>query len=84
MNLRLPLIIKILFLSSFQYLYADYSSRDEVNNFIEYMSEKHEFSKSELKNLFDQAEYQEKVVRIMNRQPEGTMTWGRYKGIMIL
>ena len=83
MNLRLPLIIKILFLSSFQYLYADYSSRDEVNNFIEYMSEKHEFSKSELKNLFDQAEYQEKVVRIMNRQPEGTMTWGRYKGIMI-
>ena len=83
MNLRLLLIINILLLSSFQFLYADYSSRDEVRNFIEYMSEKHKFNKSELKNLFDQAEYQEKVVRIMNRQPEGTMTWGKYKEIMI-
>jgi membrane-bound lytic murein transglycosylase B len=83
MNLRLLLIINILLLSSFQFLYADYSSRDEVRIFIEYMSEKHKFNKSELKNLFDQAEYQEKVVRIMNRQPEGTMTWGKYKEIMI-
>ena len=83
MNLRLFLLFKILFLSSFQLLHADYSSRDEVKDFINFMSDKHNFDKTELADLFNQALYQERVVRIMNRQPEGTMTWGRYKEMMI-
>ena len=83
MNLRILLLFKIIFLGSFQFLYADYSSREEVKDFILYMSEKHNFDSSELAKLFDQALYQEKVIRIMNRQPEGTMTWGRYKEMMI-
>jgi membrane-bound lytic murein transglycosylase B len=47
------------------------------------MNEKHGYDKSYLTSIFQNATYQEKVVRIMNKQPEGTMTWQRYKEIMV-
>jgi membrane-bound lytic murein transglycosylase B len=47
------------------------------------MAQKHGYEKSYLEAIFQRAKYQERVVRIMNRQPEGTMTWQRYRGIMI-
>ena len=66
-----------------QSIYTDYSSKEETVQFIEYMNEKHGYDKSYLTNVFKNASYQAKVVRIMNKQPEGTMTWQRYKGIMV-
>ena len=61
----------------------DYSSRDDVKEYIEEMSNKHGFESEKLLKLLGSAVYQEKVVRIMNRQPEGTMTWSRYKEMMV-
>ena len=61
----------------------DYSSRDDVKEFIKEMSAKHGFDSTELSNLLGSAAYQEKVIRIMNRQPEGTMTWSKYKNMMV-
>ena len=61
----------------------DYSSRDDVKEYIEEMSNKHGFESDKLLKLLGSAVYQEKVVRIMNRQPEGTMTWSRYKEMMV-
>lgn len=66
-----------------QSIYADYSSKEETIQFIEYMNEKHGYDKSYLTSVFQNAAYQDKVVRIMNKQPEGTMTWQRYKEIMV-
>ena len=66
-----------------QSIYTDYSSKEETIQFIEYMNEKHGYDKSYLNSVFKNAAYQDKVVRIMNKQPEGTMTWQRYKGIMV-
>ena len=66
-----------------QSIYTDYSSKEETVQFIEYMNEKHGYDKSYLTSVFKNAAYQDKVVRIMNKQPEGTMTWQRYKGIMV-
>jgi len=66
-----------------QSIYTDYSSKEETIQFIEYMNEKHGYDKSYLTSVFKNAAYQDKVVRIMNKQPEGTMTWQRYKGIMV-
>jgi len=66
-----------------QSIYTDYSSKEETIQFIEYMNEKHDYDKSYLNSVFKNAAYQDKVVRIMNKQPEGTMTWQRYKGIMV-
>ncbi len=61
----------------------DYSSRDDVKEYIEEISNKHGFESNKLLKLLGSAVYQEKVVRIMNRQPEGTMTWSRYKEMMV-
>ena len=61
----------------------DYSSREDVKEFIQEISSKHGFDRSKLFKLLSNAVYQEKVVRIMNRQPEGTMTWSRYKKMMV-
>ena len=66
-----------------QFLYSDYSSNDEVIDFIEYMYEKHGYDKDNLREIFANAKYQQRVINVMNRQPEGTMTWERYKGIMV-
>ena len=75
-------ILLIAFLTS-QSIYSDYSEKDETIEFIDYMVQKHGYEKSNLESIFKRAEYQEKVVRIMNRQPEGTMTWERYREIMV-
>ena len=83
MNLKKVAIIFSLTFSSFQAIYADYSSREDVSDFIKYMSKKHDFDTSYLESIFANALLQERVIRIMDRQPEGTMTWSRYKEIMV-
>jgi membrane-bound lytic murein transglycosylase B len=83
MNLKKVVIIFSLIFSSFQVIYADYSSREDVGDFIKYMSKKHDFEASYLESIFANALLQERVIRIMDRQPEGTMTWSRYKEIMV-
>ena len=60
-----------------------YHDRIEVHQFIEMMHEKHQFDKEDLSKLLSGAIYQEKVIRIMNSQPESTMTWSNYKKIMV-
>ena len=60
-----------------------YQDRPEVIEFIEMMNSKHGSDKEELKNLFSSANFQERVIRIMNRQPEGTMTWSKYKAMLV-
>ena len=62
---------------------GNYSSREDVSNFIDEMSIKHNFDRDNLTALLSGSKFQERVVRIMDRQPEGTMTWTRYKKIMV-
>ena len=57
----------------------DFNSNPEVLDFIKKMELEYNFDKEELTKLFNSGKYQEKVVRLMDRQPEGTMTWGEYK-----
>ena len=61
----------------------NYSSRGDVKEYIKEISAKHGFESDKLMKLLGSAVYQEKVVRIMNKQPEGTMTWSRYKEMMV-
>ena len=60
-----------------------YQDRPEVIEFIEMMNSKHGSDKEALKKLFSTVIFQEKVIRVMNRQPEGTMTWSKYKAMMV-
>ena len=61
----------------------NYSSRGDVKEYIAELSAKHDFDFDQLLKLLGSAVYQERVVRIMNRQPEGTMTWSGYKEMMV-
>ena len=60
-----------------------YQNRSDVIEFINMMHKKHGLNKDLLTNLFSRVNFQEKVIRIMNRQPEGTMTWPGYKNMMV-
>ena len=60
-----------------------YQERKEVLEFVEMMYDKHGFDRNALIKVFTSANYQEKVVRIMNKQPEVTMNWSSYKKIMV-
>jgi len=62
---------------------GNYSSREDVSSFVDKMSIKHGFDRNKLMDLLSTSEFQERVVRVMDRQPEGTMTWTRYKKIMV-
>ena len=83
MNIRKYYKILVIAFFTSQSIYSDYSENDETAEFIDYMAQKHGYEKSYLEDIFQRAKYQERVVRIMNRQPEGTMTWQRYRGIMV-
>ena len=83
MNIRKYYKILVIAFFASQSIYSDYSENDETVKFIDYMAQKHGYEKSYLEAVFKRAKYQERVVRIMNRQPEGTMTWERYRGIMV-
>ena len=83
MNIRKYYKILVIAFFTSQSIYSDYSENDETVKFIDYMAQKHGYEKSYLEAIFQRAKYQERVVRIMNRQPEGTMTWERYRGIMV-
>ena len=83
MNIRKYYKILVIAFFTSQSIYSDYSENDETVEFIDYMAQKHGYEKSYLEAIFQRAKYQERVVRIMNRQPEGTMTWQRYRGIMV-
>ena len=83
MNIKKYFKILVIAFFTSQSIYSDYSENDETVKFIDYMAQKHGYEKSYLEAVFQRAKYQERVVRIMNRQPEGTMTWERYRGIMV-
>ena len=83
MNIRKYYKILVIAFFTSQSIYSDYSENDKTAEFIDYMVQKHGYEKSYLEAIFQRAKYQERVVRIMNRQPEGTMTWERYRGIMV-
>ena len=83
MNIRKYYKILVIAFFTSQSIHSDYSENDETVEFIDYMAQKHGYEKSYLEAIFQRAKYQERVVRIMNRQPEGTMTWERYRGIMV-
>ena len=77
---KLAFLLAVFFVQS---IHSDYLAREEVSDFIDYMNAKHDFDRDLLNNLLGEANHQERVIRIMNKQPEGTMTWERYKSIMV-
>jgi len=72
----MKVILLILFCSQ---SYANYLDRDEVHEFIDYMSAEHSFEKSYLVDIFSKAEKQQNIIDSMNRPAEKTFSWDKYR-----
>ncbi len=48
---------------------------DEVNDFIEYMSNKYKFEKNELRKLFNEIKEKKKLKKYFKQAPERRLTW---------
>ena len=53
---------------------ANYDS-NQVNNFINYMYEKHDFEKKELRALFDEIKEEKKLKKFFKKAPERRLSW---------
>lgn len=58
------------------------NSRDDVKDFINYMSEKHKFTKEELTSIFSNISSSEDVIKNITR-PAEKFSWSRYKKIFL-
>lgn len=54
-----------------------------VNKFINGMVSKHGFSRQWLDQVFSQVHYQPKIISLMERPAEKTLTWGQYRAIFM-
>tara|TARA_B100001564_G_scaffold309399_1_gene280433 strand:- start:2109 stop:3125 length:1017 start_codon:yes stop_codon:yes gene_type:complete len=48
---------------------------EDVNNFVEYMSNKHSYNKTELNILFDNVKTESRIKKYFKKAPERTLTW---------
>jgi membrane-bound lytic murein transglycosylase B len=74
---RFTFFTTVLILSSL--VNANYLDRDEVQNFVDYLSEKHDFKKSYLLDIFSKTEKQQKIIDLMNNPSEKVTPWDDYK-----
>ena len=64
-------------------LYADYSQRDDVQQFIDEMVEKHGFTRAELTAKFATAKKLEGVLEAIAKPAEKVLTWEDYRPIFV-
>ena len=64
-------------------LYADYSQRDDVRQFIDEMVEKHGFARDELTSKFASAKKLEGVLEAIAKPAEKVLTWKDYRPIFV-
>ena len=69
-------IILIFFCS---YVLSNYLVRDEVHEFIDFMSKEHDFDKTYLVEVFSKAVKQQNIIDSMNKPAEKVVTWDQYK-----
>jgi membrane-bound lytic murein transglycosylase B len=51
----------------------------EASSFIDMMVEKHDFDREELRNILGAAEIKQKIIDLISRPAEKTMSWGEYR-----
>ena len=50
-------------------------NEEDVNNFVEYMSNEHSYNKAELNMLFDNVKTESRIKKYFKKAPERTLTW---------
>lgn len=62
---------------------SDYSQREDVSQFVDYMVKKYQFEKPYLQQLFSQAEKKQSIIDAISRPAEKTKEWHEYRNIFI-
>ena len=47
----------------------------EISKFIDYMAEKHDYKKNDLRNLFNNIKEEKKLKKFFKKAPERRLTW---------
>lgn len=68
------LLISFIAITTSTFANTSYNSI-EVNSFINYMYEKHNFERNELRELFDQIKEEKKLKKFFKKAPERRLTW---------
>lgn len=64
--------------------HGNYGQRSDVHEFIDKMSEKHDFDRQELCELFNNTKYQPSIFKLFTKPHEGKATpWYKYRAIFI-
>ena len=80
---RVNFIIAISLVFASLHVHADYSQRDDVQQFIDDMVEKHEFVRDDLESKFASAQKLEGVLEAIARPAEKVLTWKDYRPIFV-
>ena len=56
-----------------------YGAREDVQNFAYELAQEHGFDYDELMTVLAQAERKDRIIELMDRTPEGTWTWEKYR-----
>lgn len=80
---RVKLVIAISLLLVSLHVHADYSQRDDVQQFIDDMVDKHGFDRDDLESKFASAKKLEGVLEAIAKPAERVLTWKDYRPIFI-
>ena len=80
---RVNFVIAISLVLASLHVHADYSQRDDVQQFIDDMVEKHEFVRDDLESKFASAQKLEGVLEAIAKPAEKVLTWKDYRPIFV-
>ena len=80
---RVNFIIAISLVFASLHVHADYSQRDDVQQFIDDMVEKHEFVRDDLETKLASAQKLEGVLEAIAKPAEKVLTWKDYRKIFV-
>jgi len=63
--------------------YAVDLDRDDVQAFIKFMAEEHDYDRAKLRDILGQAEMQSSIIDLISKPAEKTLTWEEYRPIFM-
>lgn len=83
MLLRMTIVLGLTALTLYGSAHADYSSREDVRNYVNELIDEHGFAESELLELFSHAERKQSVLDAIARPAERSLKWYEYRRIFL-
>ena len=83
MTLRIAVLLGLTSLALYGSAYADYTARDDVQEYIDELVAEHGFTRQDLVVLFGRAKRQQTILEAIARPAERTLKWHEYRKIFL-